>query len=248
MTNLFFPILLLRYMLHPRLFPIVTEGSLLQYLLSTYFQITFTVSLVSSSGLAICRFISIKFPFYILRKKIVLAGLAIATTVRIILALLYTSRIFKKDPIILWFRYCIKAVYFSELSQFQTVIMKLKMSITALIAVTGFIASILTVLSLKTYTPAADTSKEKLKKSAIIIVCMNICNVLVIICYMFSIIYVAQYRYIFFLGNVGSGIIAAAFNPTLRVVASKDIWKYFHVCCRVKATPLVNQGTITTQT
>ena len=225
LTNVFFCPVVLRYMLDPYLYPLIRRGTSIDVLITIYFNLIVASSIVTSTALAICRYIRIKFPFYaIKRMRVFICGLV---TVATQLGLIISYSFVKKDFKVIWVRYSIQALNLSnETSILKKYLILTRVVIVAVIVSMGIVVSVLSVLELRKSSKVANSSQLNIAKSSKVIVCMNIYNTICVIGLAVSATNLCRYPVIFFLSNTGSSIIGAAFNPTIRVMASKDVYKY----------------------
>ena len=212
-------------MLDPYLHPLARRGTSIDIMITTYFSLIVASSLVTSTALAICRYIHIKFPFYAIKKVRVFICCVTTIATQLTLIILYTF--VKKNFKVIWFRYSVQAFSFNNgvSSVIHYTIITRRIIIAAIVSI-GIIVSVLSVLELKKSSKVANLSRNNMTKSTRVIVCMNIYNAIGVLGLVVSVIYGLQYPGIFFLGSTGLSIIGAAFNPTVRVLASNDVYKY----------------------
>ena len=214
-------------MLDPRLHPAMRRGTILEIILTIYLQMTITVSMTASFALAVCRLINIKYPFYSVHKIRVHLGCSATVMFQMILQLLYSSPLNKTKPEILWTRYSAQAAYFGvERNARDEILYQLKIVGGLMLTITGFFASITTIIELNRSLPRADSSRENIKKSSKVIAVMNIYNLIMILSLAACVRGAAEYPIFLFLASVGLGMIGAGFNPLIRILACKDIFKY----------------------
>ena len=223
--TVFYCPVVLRYILDPYLHPVIRRGTSFEVLITLYFHLIVAVSIVASTALAVCRYIRIKFPFYTIKKMRVIICCIIAVMTQLAVIILYTSG--KKDFTVIWLWYSVQAFIFrDEPSIAITYLAFTRLMIIALIVFIGIIASVLSVLELRKSSNVANSSKVNMAKSSRVIVSMNIYNAICVLGLVLSSIMLKRYPAIFFLSRTGLPIIGAAFNPTVRVMVSKDILKY----------------------
>ena len=181
-----------------------------------------------SSAIAVCRFINIKYPFYKIRKVAVVAGcIAVAITYMILITLLF-SPIGKKKPYAVWHRHSVQTYYLDfthtgKQPRFMTYLVK---ATRAVIVGTGVVISLMSVLQLSWTATTAESSRENIKRSSIVIAAMNIFNMTIVIISIVSGFLQKDYPLLTFFSSLGLFFIGAGFNPLIRILASKDILKY----------------------
>ena len=225
LTNACYSPIVLRYMLDPYLHPVMRVGTNMEASITIYFNLIVASSIVASTALAICRYIRIKFPFYAIKKMTVCICCVITVTTQ--LGFIMSYSFIKKDVKVFWYRYSVQAFNIS----FEAMIAGKYLLITRLIvsSVTvciGIIVSVLSVLELRKSSKVTYSSRVNITKSSRVIVCMNIYNAICVVGLMVTVAKVYRYPGIFFLGRTGLPITGAAFNATVRLMASKDIYKY----------------------
>ena len=222
LTNVFYCPLVLRYMLDPYLLPVIRQGTPIEIMITIYIYVIVASSLVTSTALAICRYIRIKFPFYAIKKIRVFICCIIAIVIQLAFITLY--KLGKKDLKLIWFRYSVQVFIFGDVEVSYLIIARL--IILVAIVFTGIMVSVLTVLELRKSSKVANSSRVNMMKSSRVIVCMNIYNAICVLGLVVALTKELRYPVIFFFGSICSSIIGAAFNPTIRVMASKDVYKY----------------------
>ena len=110
LTAFYCPVVL-RYVLDPDLHPLIRRGTSFEVMIMIYFNLIVAVSIVTSTALAVCRYIRIKFPFYVIKKMRVFICCIITIATQLGFIILYTFG--KKDFTVIWFRYSVQAFNFS---------------------------------------------------------------------------------------------------------------------------------------
>ena len=223
LTNVFYSPVLLRYILDPYLHPVIRQGTSIDVMITIYFHVIVVSSLITSTALAICRYIRIKFPFYAIKKMRVFICCIIAIVIQ--LAFIISNASKNKNLKLIWIRYSVQVLFASDV-EVSYLLLLVRMIILVVIVSTGIIVSILSVLELRKSSKVANSSRVNVMKSSRVIVCMNIYNVICVLALVVALNKELRYPVIFFFGCTGSLVIGAAFNPTIRVMASKDVYKY----------------------
>ena len=214
-------------MLDPHLQPFMRKGTFIELLMSIYFQLTITVSMVASTALAICRFISIKFPFYAIKKTNVFLGCSVTFMILSALWFAYAAPFGKTYPKLVWFRYNMHALYYDrDTRTFGNTLLVTRIAIHIIMSFIAIIVSILSILELKKSSSATNSSRENIKKSSIVVACININNGICFVGLCLSVGSFLRFPALFFLSGVGVGIIGAAFNPSVRIMGANDIYKH----------------------
>ena len=214
-------------MLDPRVFPYYRYSTFAEYVASLYFQLTIVISMTISSAIAVCRFINIKYPFYKIKKLAVVIGCIISATTYMIPVTLLFYQIGKVEPYAVWHRYSVQTYYLDFTTGKQSRVMIYLVKATrAVIVGTGVVISMMSVLQLSWTATTAESSRENIKKSSIVIAAMNIFNMTIVITSIVSGFVQKDYPLLTFLSSLGLFFIGAGFNPLIRILASKDILKY----------------------
>ena len=223
LANVFFCPLLLHYMLVPYLLPVIRQGTPIEVMITIYFHVIVVSSLITSTALAICRYIRIKFPFYAIKKMRVFICCIIAIVIQ--LAFIISNASKNKNLKLIWIRYSVQVLFASDV-EVSYLLLLVRMIILVVIVSTGIIVSILSVLELRKSSKVANCSRVNMIKSSRVIVCMNVYNAMSFLGIVIAITMKLRYPVIFFFVSICLPIIGAAFNATIRVMASKDVYKY----------------------
>ena len=212
--------------------PYYRYSTFAEYVASLYFQLTIVISMTVSSAIAVCRFINIKYPFYKIKKLAVVIGCIISATTYMIPVTLLFYQIGKVEPYASWNRYSTQT-YYLELNHgvsgqpSHVFVLFILLKVTRIVIVGfGVVISMMSVLQLSWTATTAESSRENIKKSSIVIAAMNIFNMMIVIAN--SVSHLEKYGFSLptFLGGAALYFIGAGFNPLIRILASKDILKY----------------------
>ena len=183
--------------------------------------------MITSTALGIRRFIGIKFPFYEIKKTKVFIICIVTFMITSALFILYTAPFGRVNPKLMWMRYCLLAFYDDgETRKLEEYFLTTNTVIHILMCVIAIIASVLSIIEITKSPGVTDTSRENIKKSSIVIACINSYNAVYLSGLCLSLGTFFRYPVFFFMGSTVLGIIGAAFNPSVRVKASKGIYKH----------------------
>ena len=160
-------------MLDSKLHPVVRDGTVMEYIFTLYFNLLTTVSMVTSNALAVCRFVSIKFPFHEIKKLRALIGCTVAVAVQMALLISYTIAFTGTDTMLIWICYNMQSFYF-ETNDKEMHFICIRITLFVLLAATGILVSGLSIGELR----KPSRVRDNFKKIATVIHYINMYNVI----------------------------------------------------------------------
>ena len=254
LTNLYRPLLAGYRFLSPDVYPIIRPKTTLDTLDSILFRLLVISSLILTSFISVCRFVSVKLPFFAIPSKAVLSLYISLMTGFSLISIWVTTGfpVHKREGVFsLWCQYATTFKY--EIPLTASLPFLLHNVLAGILGLTGVVCSLQTVLCLKrkeihvisagangVKTPrdadnnAAGAKKEltvgsnvaALRKSSQAILVMNIGNILMIIVLLLYTYFGAAYPLIKALGAFVLPIVLSATNPLVRIAFSKDIREF----------------------
>ena len=229
LTNIYRPLPIGYRFISSDLYPIIRDKTVGESVESIYFRLIMFSSLVLTSFISICRFISVKFPFFNISTRVVISFYIslMAGAFFIYMWLVVGFPIPREAGV--YALYCQMATVFtfevalSNRPEFVT-----HNIVNCILGLTGLTTSLLTVRCLvkKKGQTGNEKSDTMLKKSSQAVMIMNLGNVIMIItqvcytCFGYSIPLVNV------LGAFGLAIFLSAFNPLVRICLSKEIQEF----------------------
>ena len=206
--------------------PLARLGTPIQVFHTIVYQLSFSVSIISATLLAICRLIAIKFPFYRINQRHIFATLVLISVVRLLNFVSTVTPLLERNGISLFIKYGLRVVYVSlENPQLILKMVIIKLVFVPLFSVVGITASTVTIYLLHLQPNMSQNSNTR--KSSRAIAYMNMCNVLITIGYISAVYFMLRRPLLYFCGTTVFPIFGSAFNPTVRFLACSDIRKYF---------------------
>ena len=227
LTNIYRPLIIGYRFVSPDVYPFIREKTIGESVESIYFRLVTFSSLVLTSFISICRFISVKFPFFNISTRAVISiylGLIMAGAV-FIHSWLVTGFPIPSESGVYALYAQMASVYTLEVALADTPAFLTHNIVNCLLGMAGLTTSLLTVRCLikKTGQTGNENSVTKLKKSSQAVLIMNFGNVIMITIQVCFTCFGTTVPLITVLGAFGFAIFLSAFNPLVRICLSKEM-------------------------
>ena len=227
LTNIYRPLIIGYRFVSPDVYPFIREKTVGESVEFIYFRLVTFSSLVLTSFISICRFISVKFPFFNISTRIVIyiyLGLIIAAAV-FIHSWLVTGFPIPREAGVYALYAQMASVYTLDVALADTPAFLAHNIVNCLLGLAGLTTSLLTVRCLikRKGQTGNENSDTMLKKSSQAVLIMNFGNVIMITIQVCFTCFGKTVPLITVLGAFGFAIFLSAFNPLVRVCLSREM-------------------------